>query len=134
MNIRKKSTTVLLADGKRVSWFNVNYLEVVQILDENGIKSGFEFIVKWKYKASIKSETFFSPMVQNELNKYFARFGIVPLTETVYVNLAKISIVTEEQIYGPIEKTRVKMIFVDGYQFQEKIDSAKWSWWKQTYL
>ncbi len=128
MNVRMKTTTVLLADGKRISWFNTTHVRIYPI------EGGYEFRVYWKYKASIKEEIFTSPMKENELNKYFARFGIIPLTKNLYVNLAKITIVKEEQVYGPVEKTRVEMIFVDGFQFKELIEASQWSWWKQSYM
>ncbi len=127
-NIRMKSTTVLLGDGKRVSWFNVSHVDVLPTPE------GYEFTIKWKYKASVKTEVFKAPMKAHELNKYFARFGIIPFEEDLFINLAEIMIVKEEQIFGPVEKTEVSMIFRDGYEIKRKIESTKWSWWKQQYL
>ncbi len=122
-----KSTTVLLADGKRVSWFNVSYVQFKKTQD------GYQFTVFWKYKSSIKSETFNSTMQDNEINKYFARFGFVVL-EDYYINLSKIMIVTENQIYGPLEKTKFQLIFIDGLTLNKTQESTKWSWWKSTYM
>ncbi len=131
-NIRMKSTTVLLADGKRVSWFNVSHVLVEPTPD--GVVGGYTFTIHWKYKASVKTETFTTPMLSIELNKYFARFGIVPLEKDLFINLAEIMIVTEEQLFGPVEKTIMSMVFRDGYEIKRKLESTKWSWWKQQYL
>ncbi len=125
-----KSTTVLLGNGKRVSWFNTSYVTVKELPD----KEGYEFTVYWKYKAAIKKEVFTSPMKTQELNQYFYKFGIVPLKKGVFINLDKILIIDEEQVFGPVEKTRVRIVFTDGFEFKELLVSTDWSWWKQSYV
>ncbi len=124
--MRMKSTTVLLED-KRVSWFNVNCVRVEQLPD------GYNFIVYWKYKASVREELFKTSMKPNEINKYFERFGLVALDD-YYVNLSKILITTENQIFGPVEKSRIHMIFDNGYEINKVMEATKWSWWKQTFM
>ncbi len=128
-NIRMKSTTTLLSSGKRVSWFNVSYLKYRKLPKEEG----YEFTIHWKYKAAIKKEIVTSPMATQELNKYFAKFGIVPLKDGVMVNLDNIMIIDEEPVHGPLEKTRVRMVFVDGFEIKEVMVATQWAWWKQTY-
>ncbi len=127
MAIRMKSTTVLLSDSKRVSWFNVNCVRFEKT------PTGYEFTVYWKYKASVKQEIFETTMSESEINPYFARFGLVPFMD-YYVNLGKILIVTEDQIFGPVEKTKVRMVLVDGHEILVTVESIKWSWWKQTFM
>ncbi len=122
-----KTTTVLLSDGKRISWFNVNCVHFVKT------KTGYEFTIYWKYKASVKKETVETTMQDNEINQYFARFGLV-LFEDYYVNLGKILIITEDQIFGPLEKTKSRMVFIDGYELIKTTEATRWSWWKNTYL
>ncbi len=124
--MRMKSTTVLIGN-KRVSWFNVNCVQFQKT------DLGHEFTVYWKYKASVKKETFDTPMQESEINKYFARFGLV-LFHDWYINLAKILLVSEEQIFGPVEKTRARIVFDNGYELIKVIESTWWSWWKQTYM
>ncbi len=95
---------------------------------------GYQFSIYWKYKASIKEEVFISPMQDSELNKYFARFGIVPLVEDIYVNLASIMTIDEEPVHGPVEKTRVSIVFRDGFQFKKVMAATQWTWFKSTYV
>ncbi len=127
MAIRMKSTTVLLSDGKRVSWFNVNCTLAEKT------KDGYQFTVFWKYKAAVKKEVLLSTMTVSEINKYFEKFGLVAFND-YYVNLSKILIVTEDQLYGPVEKTKIRMVFIDGYEILVTMESTKWSWWKQTFM
>ncbi len=126
MAIRMKSTTVLVGT-KRISWFNTNCLTFKKV------KTGYEFTVYWKYKASVKKETFETTMQENEINKYFARFGLVAFHEW-YINLDKILIITEDQIFGPVEKTKVRIVLVDGFEINKTIEATAWSWWKMSYL
>ncbi len=123
-----KTTTVLLASGKRVSWFNVSYVKAVLVGDE------YEFTIYWKYKAQIRKEIFTSPMKENQLNKYFASFGLVPLVDNVFINLSKVLMIDEEAVHGPVEKTRIRMVFTDGFEMSHVMVATQWAWWKQSYV
>ncbi len=125
-----KTTTVLLASGKRVSWFNISYVKVNKLPG----KEGYRFSIFWKYKASIKEETFDSPMHDNEVNKYFARFGIVPFVDNIYINLASVLTIDEEPVHGPVEKTRVSIVFRDGFKIIKVLESTQWAWFKTSYV
>jgi RNA recognition motif-containing protein len=124
-NIRMKTTTVLI-DDVRVSWFNVNCVHVKKVQD------GYIFTIFWKYKAAVKEEKIFTSMNEPELPKYFAKYGLIKF-QNWYVNLSKIMIIKENIIYGPQEKTRVNIIFSDGYNITKTLIARDWSWWKQTY-
>lgn len=121
-----KTTTVLIEDV-RVSWFNVNCVHY-QPADD-----GFMFTIFWKYKAAIKRENIFTPMKANELSKYFEKFGLVKYQD-YYVNLSKIMLIKEDPVYGPQDKTRVQLIFNDGFNIMKVLPSEEWSWWKQSYV
>jgi hypothetical protein len=127
MALRMRTKTVQLADGKRVNWFDVSYTLVTKIQD------GYEFTIYWKYKAAIKSETLSTTMADNEVNKYFSKFGLVKWDQ-YYINLDKVMLINEETIHGAIEKSSVEMVFVDGLYLKRKVPAQEWSWWKQLYV
>jgi len=123
-----------MADKKRVSWFNVSYVENKKLnITDDGI-DGYEFTIRWKYKAQIRKETFRSGMKHNEINKYFAGFGLVPFFDDIMINTSKVLFMTEEQVFGPIEKTRVHITFTDGLELNGLIVSTQFSGWKQSFL
>jgi hypothetical protein len=126
MAIRKKTTTVLIEDT-RISWFNTNCVHI------NETDDGFMFTVFWKYKASIKRKNIFTTMKENELPKYFEKYGLVKFQD-YFINLGKIMIIDEESIFGPKEKAQVSIVFSDGYSITKVVDATEWSWWKKTYI
>jgi hypothetical protein len=122
-----KARTVLFSDGKRVNLFEVTHFRTKKL------KLGYEFTIYWKYKASIKEEIIRTDHASFDPSKYFKQFGFAPFTENIYVNLAKIMIIEEEQVFGPVEKTKVRIVFSDGFQIIEKLESTRWSWWKSSF-
>ena len=120
-----KANTIMMTNGVRVNWRQVSYFTYTKTDD------GFEFKVKWKYKASIRTETLILKKDFN-LNSYFKQYKIV-LFNDLWVNLTKIMIIEEEAIHGPEEKTKVRMVFVDGFELIQTMPADKWARWKTTY-
>ena len=120
-----KARTVVTQSGLRVNWKNVSYFE---IQEENNF---YQIGIKWKYKASIKTE-YLELNKDTDLYKYFKQHGIVKLGE-YYVNLNKIITIQEKAIHGPHEKVRVRFLFTDGFELVTVLTSTDWVWWKTTY-
>jgi len=120
--------TTLTADGKRINWLEVTHIKLNR---EGGVLIGK---IQWKYKASIKEEEIALNLKDGQIAEYFKNFKFAPLTNNIYVNLSKIMLIEEEPTFGPIDTTKVRIVFTDGYQFQENIESNRWSWWKSSFL
>ncbi len=127
MQIMKARLSLL--DDKRVNWMNITHTRILKVND------GFELSIYWRYKASIKQEIFLQRSTDlGQLNTYFQKFGFAPMTPDLFINLSKIMILTEEQMFGAVERTRVKITFEDGFQINEVMESSNWSWFKQSFL
>jgi len=123
-----RAKTTLTADGKRINWSQVTHIDLKR---EGGVLIGR---FKWKYKASIKTEEVALNLKDTEIAKYFKHYNFAPLTNDLYINLDKIMLIEEEQKFGPIEKTRVRMLFLDGFEVFKNVESVRWSWWKTSFL
>ncbi len=123
-----KARTILMSNGIRINWRNIAYLEI-----DSQDTDGFSCIVKWKYKASIRSEVIELKKPDTNLVNYFKQYSIVQLTSECYVNLSRIMTISEETIYGPQDITQVRIVFLDGFEVIKKIPSEKWQWWKTNY-
>ena len=123
-----RAKTILTADGKRINWHQITHVDLQR---EGGVLIG-KF--KWKYKASIKVEEIALNLKDTEIGKYFKRYNFAPLTTEIYINLDKIMLLEENQIFGPTEKTKVRILFLDGFELYKVIESVRWSWWKTSFL
>ena len=129
--VQMRSPVSLLANGKRVNWNQVTHVRAQKSIDGDG----YELKIYWRYKAAIREEIF-KHMASNDgqLNEYFKGFGFAPLNQGLFINLQKIMMVDEEQKYGPVEKTRIHIIFSDGMQIKETLESVQWSWFKKSFF
>jgi len=119
-----RARTVMTFSGTRVNWRNVSYFEIKDT-DSNTIG------IKWKFKASIRTEIVeINP--ETDYYKYFKQYGLVKFEDT-FVNLYKILTIDEEPVHGPIEHTKVRIVFTDGFELTRTLRSADWVWWKTTY-
>ena len=123
-----KVKMMVTADRKRINWSQITS---VSLSREDGVLIGK---IKWKYKASIKTEEFALNLKDHEIGPYFKRVNFAPLTTNLYVNVEKIMMIEEDQIFGAVEKTKVRMLFLDGFEISEKMEPAQWSWWKTSFL
>lgn len=122
-----RTRTSLTSSGTRVNWKNTSYFE---IKEGDGV---YIIGIKWKYKASIKTETV-EINIETDLYKYFKQFGLVQINPTIFINLNNILTIDEEQIHGPVEKTRIRFVFWDGFEITIVLQSTTWVWWKTTYM
>jgi len=122
-----RARTILLSNGVRINWKNISYFTVEET------KPIFKANIRWKYKAGLMEEIIEVGGEDFDPYKYFKKFGIVSLSEDVYINLNKIMLIKEKTVHGPIDKTTVRIVFNDGMQIIKKLDSKYWSWWKDTY-
>lgn len=117
-----------MSNGIRINWMNTSYFTV-----ESENADEYTFSVKWKYKASIMTEEIVLKKQNLHLQNYFKQFGIAALNKDTYVNLGRILTIQETQVHGPVDKTLVRIVFVDGFELIRKIESTQWVWWKSTY-
>jgi len=123
-------TRTLLVGDTRVNWNNVSYFELGDDAEQPDVY--YSIGIKWKYKASIKTE-YLKLSKETDLYAYFKRFDTVKLGR-YYINLSKIITLSEENIHGPTEKTRIRLVFTDGFELVETINTDVWVWWKTTYI
>jgi len=121
-----RARTILTQNGIRVNWRNVSYFTIEET-DQYYLAG-----IKWKYKASIMTEEIH---LNKELTlyKFFKPFGIVAFGKEHYVNLHNIITIEETEVHGPVEKTVVRIVFVDGHQLVKKMTTTDWVWWKTNY-
>lgn len=120
--------TFMMSDGLRVSWSNVSFANI------NEVDNGYEIEFQWKYKVSIRHEkTFLEKSPGLNIRDFFKRYGLVLLIPGLYINLKKIMVIQEEVQHGPIDYTKLRIVFVDGYELNTKMTSESWSWWRSNH-
>lgn len=131
-----RARTVVSANGVRINWANVSYFDVSTVIEKDPDtleeKSEYQILVKWKFKASIISEDI-RMSIDTNLPRYMKTFGLIPLGSEKYINVSKILLINEEAIHGPIEKTRVRIVFTDGFEIKETLSTEHWVQWKQAH-
>jgi hypothetical protein len=129
MNSIQSARTTLMSNGLRVNWNNVSSIMYTK---ENN-KYNLEF--QWRYKASIRKEkTTLNITPGLEIVKYFSRWNLVPINENILINLNKIMLIEEiETIPGPVDRIRLRIVFVDGFESIINSKSEFWIWWKNNY-
>ncbi len=127
---KQRADLQLMSDGKRINWRLIPYIRVSPIEG----RDGFNFEFHWKYKASIKKETTQWTGTQLDPIKHFRPFNIVELKSNLFINLNTILCIEELAVHGPVEKTKVNIIFSDGVTLTEVFEATGWAWWKTTFL
>ena len=120
-----KARTVMTQSGLRINWKRVSYFSL------EATKEHYIVGIRWKYKASLRTE-YINLNIETDLYKYFKQHGLVKF-EDIYVNLNKILLIEEKAVHGPNEKTRVRLLFEDGFEVIRIFKSTDWVWWKTTY-
>jgi len=122
-----RARTVLTKNGLRVNWRNIGYFTIQKR------ETDFLVEVKWKYKASIRTETIIVGDEQFKPTNYFKQYNFVPLTEDLFINLNNIMIIEEEPVHGPQEQVIIRVVLIDGFKISVKMTRERWIWWKQNY-
>jgi hypothetical protein len=115
-----------MSNGVRINWNNIGYLDMV----DNSADDGYTFIVRWKYKASIRREEIKLKKPNVTLFNYFKQYNLIELFNGTFVNLSRIMLIEEKAVHGPQEMTLVRMVFLDGFELIKKIPADKWQSWK----
>jgi len=128
-NIKKYMGLTLVSSGHRINFRNVNMVKF-QLVDNIYVMS-----FRWKYKASIRTEEF---QLKNpdgfQLNDYFKQWGLIPFGPDAFINPNGIIMIEEvNHIRGPIDYTQLRLIFTDGYEYNHKIKSDYWNWWRSNF-
>jgi len=119
----------LMKNGVRVNWSNVCFFRYRIIGDL------FQIEFQWKYKVSIRNEfVTLNKMSRQDLAKYFVKWGLVPFGESSFINVNKILLIDEDEVIrGPIDYTKLRLVFTDGFEYREKLKSEYWTWWRSNH-